>query len=130
VRLIQSWAAEGTPMSQASGWQHQPVTAHPVTQFRCVECNWLQLIATPGAPPVVECPWCGWTEVEAEPGGAFAIVACPVHGVVVCIIPEAGNEMGGISPDDYTDLCCPHCRPPDERDGWPTSEDSGQENLA
>jgi hypothetical protein len=50
--------------------------------------------------------------VAAEPGGAFATLTCPVHGPVVVIIPEAGNEGSGISPDDFADLCCPHCRRP------------------
>ena len=99
-------------MAEASGWRHQPVTAYSVTRLRCAECNWLQLVATPGAPPVAECPWCGWPEVAAEPGGAFAALACRAHGTVVVVIPEAGNE-GGIRPDDFADLCCPHCSRPD-----------------
>jgi hypothetical protein len=96
-------------MAEASGWRHQTVTAHPVLQFRCPECNWLQLVATPGGPPVAECPWCGWSEA----GGAFAALNCPTHGAVVVVIPEAGNEGGGIHSDDIADVCCPHCRRPD-----------------
>lgn len=100
-------------MAEASGWRYQPVTAHAVLRFRCAECNWLQLVATAGGPPVAECPWCGWSGVVAEPGGAFAALTCPAHGPVVVVIPDAGNEGGGISPDDFADLCCPHCRRPD-----------------
>ena len=99
-------------MAETSGWRHQSVTAHPLARLRCPECNWLQFVATPGGPPVAECPLCGWSEVSAEPGGAFAVLSCPAHGTVVCIVPEAGNEGGGISPDDIADLCCPHCRQP------------------
>ncbi len=96
-----------------SGWRHQLVAAHWVTRLRCPECNWLQLIATPGAPPVTECPLCGWSPVDGELGGAFATLTCPVHGLVVCVIPHDGNDDGGISVDDFMDLCCPHCRRPE-----------------
>lgn len=94
-------------MAEASGWRHQPVTAYPATRFRCPECNWQHLIATAGAPPVGQCPWCGWPEVVPELGGAFAVVACPVHGPAVCVITDASIRV-----EDYMDLSCPHCHRP------------------
>jgi hypothetical protein len=80
------------------------VTAHPAWRFTCEECNWTHLIATPGAPPIRQCPWCGWEEVTAEQVGAFASFVCSVHGPVTCLITEPA-----IRPDDFNDLFCPHC---------------------
>jgi hypothetical protein len=80
------------------------VDAHSIWQYTCSECNWTQVIATAGAPPVKQCGWCGWPDPEAKQAGAFATLNCKVHGNVTCVI-TAEN----ISTDDFMDLFCPHC---------------------
>jgi hypothetical protein len=81
------------------------IDADPVWRFTCGECNWTHLIATPGAPPVQQCPWCGCEEIEPRQAGAFASFICSVHGRVTCVMTE-----DHIHAEDYMDLFCPHCR--------------------
>jgi hypothetical protein len=87
---------------------HQQVTAFPVFRFRCPDCNWEQLVASPNSPPVTQCPWCGWTsDLGVVSQGAFAVVTCPIHGQVVCLVIDQGIRV-----EDYISLFCPHCSPP------------------
>ena len=80
------------------------VTAHPIWNFTCPECNWTHQVATVGAPAITQCPWCGSDELESKQAGAFAVLNCSVHGEVVCLI---SNE--NIRSEDFMDLFCPHC---------------------
>ena len=82
------------------------VSAYPLHQYTCTECNWTQMVATKDAPLIQQCAGCGWADglvVVAQ--GAFAALNCDVHGSVAVLIT---NEH--IQVDDFMSLYCPHCQ--------------------
>ena len=95
----------GTPHDFSRGKGTVPVTGHATYKLTCPEYNWSQIIATAGAPSVLQCPLCSWDDIDVRQEGTFVSFECIKHGVITCIVTDAASKT-----TDHVDSFCPHCR--------------------